>query len=75
MNFHGIESKLFIIYVVMGLRVGILKFSCVSIFSMPKTLKIQKKKEKNIAKKSVFSMKKILKHKNHKIATLRPITT
>ena len=31
--------------------------------------------EKNIAKKSGFSMKKILKHKNHKIATLRPITT
>ena len=26
------------------------------------------------SKKSVFSMNKILKHKNHKIATLRPIT-
>ena len=31
--------------------------------------------EKNIVKKSVFSMKKILTHKNLKIATLRPITT
>ena len=29
-------------YVVMGLRAAILRFSCVSIFFMPKTLKIQK---------------------------------
>ena len=58
----------------MGLRDAILRFSCVSIFSMPKTLKIQKN-GKNYCKKSVFFMKKILKHKNHKIATLRAITT
>ena len=43
-------------------------------FSMLKTLKIPKM-EKNIVKKSVFFMKKILTHKNFKIATLRPITT
>ena len=40
MNLYGIKSKLFIIYVVIGLRVAILKFSCLSIFSMLKTLKI-----------------------------------
>ena len=34
-----------------------------------------KKMEKKILQKiSFFFMKKILKHKNHKIATLRPIT-
>ena len=36
MNFHGIKSKLFIIYVVMGLRVEILWFLCLSIFFMEK---------------------------------------
>ena len=50
MNFHGTRSKLFIIYVVMDLRVAILRFSCVSIFSMIKTLKIQKN-GKNYCKK------------------------
>ena len=74
MNLHMIRSKLFIIYVVMDLRVAILRFSCLSIFSMLKTLKIQKN-EKKYCKKSVFSMKKILTHKNPQIATLRPITT
>ena len=44
-----IHNLCFIIYVVMGLRVALLRFSCVSIFSMSKTLKI-KKKWKNIAK-------------------------
>ena len=44
-------------------------------FSQLKTLKIQKKIEKIIAKKSVFAIKKVLLHKNLKIATLRPITT
>ena len=58
----------------MGLRIAMLWFLFKSTFSMQKTLKIQKK-GKNIAKKTVFSMKKILKHKNHKIATHRPITT
>ena len=37
MDFHGTQSKLFIIYVVMGLRVAILRYWCVSIFFMPKT--------------------------------------
>ena len=39
---------------------------------MLKTLKIQTN-GKRIAKKSVFAMKKVLIHKNLKIATLRPI--
>ena len=34
-----------------------------------------KKIEKIIAKKSGFAIKKVLLHKNFKIATLRPITT
>ena len=58
----------------MDLRVAILRFTCVSIFSMIKTLKIQKM-EKIIAKKSVFGMKKILTNQNLKIAILRSITT
>ena len=37
MNLHGIKSKLFIIYVVMGLRVVILRFLCLGIFFMEKT--------------------------------------
>ena len=37
MNFHGIKSKLFIIYVVMGLTVAILWFLCLSIFFMEET--------------------------------------
>ena len=37
MNLHGIKSKLFIIYVVIGLGVAILRFLCVSIFFMEKT--------------------------------------
>ena len=53
MHFHGTESKLFIIYVVMDLRVAILRFSCISIFSMIKTLKIQKN-GKNYCKKISF---------------------
>ena len=36
-DFHKTKRKLFIIYVVMDLRVAILRFSCVSIFLMPKT--------------------------------------
>ena len=36
MNFHVIKSKLFTIYVVMGLRVDILRFLCLSIFFMEK---------------------------------------
>ena len=77
MHFHGTKSKLFIIYVVMDLRVAILRFSYISIFFMIKTLKIKKKKkmEKIMAKKSVFGMKKILIDENLKIATLRSITT
>ena len=62
MDFHGTKCKLFPIYVVMGLRVAILRFLC-------------KKIVKIIAKKSVFAMEKVLLHKNLKIATLRPITT
>ena len=46
----------------MDLRVAILRFSCISILSMIKTLKIKKKMEKIIAKKSVFGMKEILTH-------------
>ena len=42
MDFHRTKSKLFIIYVVMDVRVAISKFSCLSIFSMIKTLKILK---------------------------------
>ena len=40
-----------------------------------KNPKYSKKMEKIIAKKSVFDMKKVLIHKNLKIATLRFITT
>ena len=75
MEFHGTKSKLFIIYVVMDVRVGNSRFLCVSIFSTIKTLKIKKKMETIIPKKSVFGKKKILTHKNLKIATLRSITT
>ena len=74
MNFHGTKSKLFIIYVVMDLRVAILRFSCISIFSMIKTQKIQKN-GKNYCKKMHFVMIKILTHQNLKIATLRSIST
>ena len=74
MNFHGTKSKLFIIYIGVNLIVANLRFLCVSISSMLKTLNIQKN-GKVIAKKSVFDMKKILMHKNLKIATLRSITT
>ena len=42
MDFHWKKRKLFLIYVVMGLNVAILRFLCVSTFSMLKTLKIQK---------------------------------
>ena len=68
MGFHGTKYKLFLIYV-------LLRFLCISIFFMLKTLKIKKKMEKIIAKKSVFAMKKVLIHKNLEIATLRSITT
>ena len=54
MNFHEIKSKLFIIYVVMGLRVAILRFSCVSSFSMPQTLKIQKNGKKILQENQFF---------------------
>ena len=74
MDFHGTKSKSFIIYVVMDVTVPISRFSCVSIFSMIKTQKIQKN-GKIIVKESVFGMKKILTHENLKIATLRSITT
>ena len=70
-DFHGTKSKLFIIYVVMDVRVAISRFSCVSIFSMIKTLKILKN-GKNYCKKSVFGMRKILKNENLEIATLDP---
>ena len=36
MDFHGIKCKLFLIYVVMGLRVAILRFLCKSTFFMAK---------------------------------------
>ena len=39
-----------------------LRFSCVSSFSMIKTLKIKKKNGKNYCNKSLFVMKKILTH-------------
>ena len=55
----------------MGLRVAILRFSYLSIFSMLKTLKIQKN-GKNIVKKSIFSMKKILHIKTFKLQLLGP---
>ena len=42
---------------------------------MLKTLKIQKNGKKYCKKISFFHKKKILKHKNLNIATLRPITT
>ena len=42
MDFHGTKYKFFLIYVVMGLRVAILRFLCKSTFFMLKTLKIQK---------------------------------
>ena len=58
----------------MDVRVAILRFSCVSIFPMIKTLKIQKN-GKNYCKKSFFGMKKILIYENLNIATLRSITT
>ena len=54
---HGIKSKLFIIYVVMGLRVAILRFSCVSSFFMSQTLKIQKNGKKCCKKISFFHEK------------------
>ena len=47
------HSKLFIIYVFMDIRVAISRFSCVSIFSMIKTLKI-KINGKNDVKKISF---------------------
>ena len=37
MDFHGTKFKLFLIYVVMGLRFAILRFSCISAFFMAKT--------------------------------------
>ena len=72
-DFHETKCKLFLIYVVIGLRVAILRFLCVNTFSMLETLKIREM-EKIIAKKSVFAMKKVFIHRNLKISTLRPIT-
>ena len=37
MDFHGTKCKLFLIYVVMGLRISILRFLCISTFFMVKT--------------------------------------
>ena len=37
MDFHGTKCKLFLIYVVMDLRVAILRFLCVSTFFMAET--------------------------------------
>ena len=37
MGFHRTKCKLFLIYVVIGLRVAILRFLCKSTFSMEKT--------------------------------------
>ena len=56
MNFQGAKSKLFLCYVVMNLRVTILRFLSVSSVSILKTLKI-KKNEKNYCKKLVFAKK------------------
>ena len=69
-----IKYKFFLIYVVMGLRVAILRFVRKSTFFMLKPLKILKN-WKNYCKNSVFAMKKILLNKNIKIATREPITT
>ena len=74
MDFHGIKCKLFLTYLVIDLKVAILRFLCISTFFMLITLKIQKM-EKIIAKESVFAMKKVLIHKSLKIAGLRSITT
>ena len=77
MDLHRTKCKLFLIYAVMGLRIAILRFLCIPIpntFFMLKILKIQIK-GKNYCKKSVFAMKKVLIHKNLKIATLRRIST
>ena len=65
---------MFLIYVVIVIRVAILRFSCVCTCFMLKTLKIQNN-EKSIAEKSVFLMKRVLTHTNLEIATLRPNTT
>ena len=53
MNCHGMNGRLFVIYVVWALAVAILKFLCLSIFFMLKTLKIQKN-GKNYGKKLSF---------------------
>ena len=37
MDFHGTKCKVFIIYAVMGPRVAVLRFLCISIFFMAKT--------------------------------------
>ena len=66
MDFHGIKCKLFLIYVVMGLRVAILRFLCKSNFFMLKALKI--KKYKKLLQKNQF-LPWI------KFAILSPITT
>ena len=53
MNFHGTKCKLFLIYIVMDIRVVILRFLCISTFFMLKTLKIQEN-GKNYCKKISF---------------------
>ena len=73
MDFHGSKSKLFIIYVVMDLRVAILRFSCVSIFFIQKTDFFAIIFSIFFCIFRVSSMEKIHTHENLKIATLRSI--
>ena len=65
------KRKLVIIYVVMDLRVIILRFSCISILSMIKTLKI-KKMEKLLQRNSFLAWKKYLHIKTLKFQLLDP---
>ena len=66
MDFYGTKFKLFLIYVVMDLRVAISRFLCIRTFKKKKL----KKMYDIMVKKSVFAMKKILTHKNLKIAII-----
>ena len=71
MNFHGIKSNLFIIYVVIDVRVAILRFWCVSIFFMLKT-KNSKKWKKLLQKNHFLAWKKYLHIKILKLQLLDP---
>ena len=66
MDFHGTKYKLFIIYVVMDLRVAISRFLCISTFFMAKTDFFATIFSIFFLIFRVFSMKKILIHKNLK---------